>query len=86
MLAAAGIGAGRVTCDQIVDLEPILDGLNALFQAACGLHLCASILLALELPEHFGRFIEHGSSRASKRVACVRLLALALPLQLIQNG
>jgi len=46
----------------------------------------ASILLALELPDHFGRFIEHGSSRASNRVGDVRLLALALPLQLIQNG
>jgi hypothetical protein len=45
-----------------------------------------SILLALDLPEHFGLSIEHGASRASKRVADVRLLALALPLQLIQNG
>jgi hypothetical protein len=36
VLAAAGVGAGRVAGDQVVDFEPVLDGADAVFEAAVG--------------------------------------------------
>src|SRR5271166_3143728 len=44
MLAAAGVGAGRMAGDDVVDFQTILDGADALFQAAVGCHLSAPFL------------------------------------------
>jgi hypothetical protein len=33
MIAAGGVGAGRMTGDEIVDLEPVLDRADAVFEA-----------------------------------------------------
>src|SRR5262249_4593008 len=41
VLAAAGIGAGRMAGDQIVDFEPIFDGADAVFEGS----ICAHVLL-----------------------------------------
>jgi hypothetical protein len=39
MVVARGIGAGRVAGDQIVDLEPVFDGADSVFEAAIDAHV-----------------------------------------------
>src|SRR6266852_3125329 len=43
MRIAAGVGAGRMTGNDVVDFEPILDFADALFEAAVGCHLLTPI-------------------------------------------
>jgi hypothetical protein len=38
MVLARGIGAGRVAGDQVVDLEPVFDGADSVFEAFVGGH------------------------------------------------
>src|SRR6516164_8814841 len=39
MVVARGVGAGRVAGDQVVDLEPVFDGADSLFEAAIDAHV-----------------------------------------------
>jgi hypothetical protein len=39
MVLARGIGAGRVASDQVVDLEPVFDGADSVFEAAIDAHV-----------------------------------------------
>ncbi len=38
MVLAGGVGAGRVAGDQVVDLEPVFDGADSVFEALVGRH------------------------------------------------
>src|SRR5437764_4039749 len=46
MVAAAGIGAGRMAGNDIVDFEPVLDRAETLFNAAAACHLLLLILIS----------------------------------------
>ena len=39
MVLAGGVGAGRVAGDQVVDLEPVFDGADSVFEAAIDAHV-----------------------------------------------
>src|SRR5215471_12797080 len=39
MVLASGVGAGRVAGDQVVDLEPVFDGADSVFEAAIHVHV-----------------------------------------------
>src|SRR5262245_24375982 len=39
MVLASGVGAGRVAGDQVVDLEPVFDGADLVFEASIDAHV-----------------------------------------------